>query len=197
LVAPYRGSAPPCVRRGQGASSPASTGCTAAEDGNSAAAGSSEVLASPIGGFDACPKSGSIEADGMGSWAVSAGETGSPSAACTRPPTMRRTSASTWFAEQSSGPKPGMAFGSLKSQAFSASPTKSRMAGSALQARRSAARLNSLGTPLRRKAAMSVAASIDSIGGSSERSVSWGTGSAAASDGAGPCASAPSGAGSA
>ena len=50
--------------------------------------------------------------------------------------TMRRRRRS-----RSSGPKPGIPSGSLKSQAFSSSPTKSRMAGSAAQARRSAARV--------------------------------------------------------
>lgn len=44
-------------------------------------------------------------------------------------------------------PKPGMLFGSLKSQSLSCSPLKSRIAGSVVQARRSAARRNSAGTP--------------------------------------------------
>ena len=46
-----------------------------------------------------------------------------------------------------------MALGSLKSHPFSTRPTKSRMAGSADQARRSAARVNSGGTPGCRKRA--------------------------------------------
>src|SRR3954468_24008816 len=62
-------------------------------------------------------------------------------------------------------PKPGIADGSVKSPAFSASPTKSRIAGSAVHTRRSAARVSSAGTPLRRNAVMSVSALIDSIGG--------------------------------
>ena len=61
-----------------------------------------------------------------------------------------------------SGPKPGIASGALKSQAFSESPTKSRIAGSAAQARRSAAWVSSAGTPRARNARMSVPASIDS-----------------------------------
>ena len=56
---------------------------------------------------------------------------------------------------------PGIAFGSVKSQAFSASPTKSRIAGSAVHARRSAARVKSAGTPARRNARMSVPAVIE------------------------------------
>jgi hypothetical protein len=45
-------------------------------------------------------------------------------------------------------PKPGIAFGSLKSHWFSAMPIKSRMAGSLVHAFRSAALVNSLGTRL-------------------------------------------------
>src|SRR4051812_45915858 len=70
----------------------------------------------------------------------------------------------------SSGPKPGIAAGSVKSHAFSASPTKSRIAGSVVHTRRSAARVSSAGTPARRNAAMSVSALIDSSGGKLARS---------------------------
>src|ERR1043165_2312841 len=65
----------------------------------------------------------------------------------------------------SSGPNPGIAFGSVKSQAFSDSPTKSRIAGSDVHTRRSAARVSSTGTPSRRNAVTSVSALIDSSGG--------------------------------
>jgi len=94
------------------------------------------------------------------------------SAARRTPPTILSTRSPSSASEQSSGPKPGIAFGSLKSQAFSASPMKFRMAGSADQARRRAARLSSCGMPLRRNAVMSVAASIDSIGGKLDKSTS-------------------------
>ncbi len=67
-----------------------------------------------------------------------------------------------------------MAFGSVKSQAFSARPTKSRIAGSAVHTRRSAARVSSCGTPGERKARMSVAEVIDSSDGSLVRSNSGG-----------------------
>jgi hypothetical protein len=60
----------------------------------------------------------------------------------------------------SSGPKPAIAPGALKSHAFSESPMKSRIFGSAAQARRSAARVNSSGTPEARKARISVSAEI-------------------------------------
>jgi hypothetical protein len=60
-----------------------------------------------------------------------------------------------------SGPKPGMAFGSLKSHWFSAMPMKSRMAGSFAQAWRSAARVNSAGTPDVKNPRMSVPSVID------------------------------------
>ena len=63
-------------------------------------------------------------------------------------------------------PKPGIALGSVKSQAFSESPTKSRMAGSAVHARRSAARVSSGGTPGIRKARTSLADVIESSEGS-------------------------------
>ena len=52
-----------------------------------------------------------------------------------------------------SAPNPGIAVGSVKSQSFSASPLKSRIAGSAAHARRSAARASSVGTPGARKVA--------------------------------------------
>ena len=68
------------------------------------------------------------------------------------------------------GPKPGAPPGAVKSHWFSANPMKSRMAGSVVQARRSAARVNSTGTPGARNARMSVAEVIDSIGGSFARS---------------------------
>src|SRR5215468_9298957 len=64
-----------------------------------------------------------------------------------------------------SGPKPAIASGALKSQSYSASPTKFLMLGSEAQVRRSAARVNSDGTPGARNARMSVSAVIDSIGG--------------------------------
>lgn len=67
-------------------------------------------------------------------------------------------------------PKPAMAVESLKSQPFSTGPTKSQIAGSELQARRSAARVNSGGTSGRRKAVTSVFAPIDSSGGRLARS---------------------------
>ena len=62
-------------------------------------------------------------------------------------------------------PKPGMVSGLVKSQSFSCSPTKSRIAGSLIQARRSAARDSDTGTPGLRKSRMSVPAVIDSTGG--------------------------------
>ena len=65
----------------------------------------------------------------------------------------------------SSGPKPGIAFGSLKSHWFSAMPIKSRMAGSLVHAFRNAARVNSLGTRLCRNPRTSVLALIASIDG--------------------------------
>jgi hypothetical protein len=74
------------------------------------------------------------------------------------------------------GPKPGTPSGALKSQAFSASPMKLRIAGSADQARRSAARASSTGTPGCRKTRMSVLASIVSMGGKDERSIATDSG---------------------
>src|SRR5690348_17481050 len=76
----------------------------------------------------------------------------------------------TWLAGRatSSGliaPKPGIAEGSLKSQPFSTSPTKFLIAGSLVQARRSAARVSSGGTSGRRKAATLESAPIESSGG--------------------------------
>ena len=68
---------------------------------------------------------------------------------------MRRTSA------LPIGPNPGIESGALKSQEFSDRPTKSRIAGSALQARRRAARLSAAGTPRCRKALMSELAVIE------------------------------------
>ena len=65
----------------------------------------------------------------------------------------------------SSGPNPGMAVGSVKSHWFSAMPMKSRIAGSVVQTRRSAALVNSAGTPDCRNARMSLSAVMDSIGG--------------------------------
>jgi hypothetical protein len=53
----------------------------------------------------------------------------------------------------------------LRFDEFSERPTKSRIAGSANQARRSAARVSSTGTPAARNARMSEPASIASIGG--------------------------------
>ena len=70
----------------------------------------------------------------------------------------------------SSGPKPGIAFGSLKSHWFSAMPIKSRMAGSLVHAFRSAARVNSVGTRLCRNPRTSVLALIASIDGRPDRS---------------------------
>src|SRR5438132_1334281 len=62
-------------------------------------------------------------------------------------------------------PNPGTPPGALKSHEFSDKPMKSRITGSADQARRSAARAKSAGTPAARKARMSAPAPIDSIGG--------------------------------
>src|ERR1700719_1904565 len=58
-----------------------------------------------------------------------------------------------------------MAVGSLKSHWLSAMPRKSRIAGSADQALRSAARVNSGGTSACRYWRISLSATIDSIGG--------------------------------
>ena len=82
--------------------------------------------------------------------------------------TCERISAA--FSVSSSGPKPGIAPGSLKSHWFSAMPMKSRMAGSLVHALRSAARVSSGGTPARRNAMMSVSAAIESMGGRLARS---------------------------
>jgi hypothetical protein len=64
-----------------------------------------------------------------------------------------------------SGPKPGIAFGSLKSHWFSAIPMKSRIAGSLAHARRSARRVSLEGTRSSRNARISVSAAIVSIDG--------------------------------
>src|SRR5262249_44237524 len=56
--------------------------------------------------------------------------------------------------------------GALKSHEFSESPMKSRILGSAAHARRSAARVNSGGTPGARKARISVSAVVVLVGGS-------------------------------
>ena len=66
----------------------------------------------------------------------------------------------------SSDPKPGTLSGIVKSHWFSANPTKSRIVGSVSHARRSAARAISSGTPGAKKARMSLAAVIESSGGS-------------------------------
>src|ERR1700720_4072333 len=58
-----------------------------------------------------------------------------------------------------------MAAGSLKSHWLSAMPRKSRMAGSAVQELRNAARVNSGGTSACRYWRISLSATIDSIGG--------------------------------
>ena len=65
-----------------------------------------------------------------------------------------------------SGPKPGMDVGSVKSHWFSARPMKSRMAGSTVQARRSAALVNSAGTPAAKNARMSLPDVMVSMSGS-------------------------------
>src|SRR5215467_4899841 len=63
-------------------------------------------------------------------------------------------------------PNPGTPPSALKSHEFSDRPMKSRIAGSAVQARRSAARVSSGGTSGARKALMSEPDPIDLIGGS-------------------------------
>ena len=87
------------------------------------------------------------------------------------------------------GPKPGIAFGSLKSHWFSAMPIKSRIAGSLVQACRSAARVNSAGTRLCRNPQTSVLAVIASIDGRPDGS----NGSSAAAFGSRGCAAVASG----
>src|SRR5262252_2085471 len=81
-----------------------------------------------------------------------------------------------------SGPKPAIASGALKSQSYSASPTKFLMLGSEAQVRRSAARVNSDGTPGARNPRMSVSAVIDSIGGRLARSNVGSTGAGTSRD---------------
>jgi len=66
-----------------------------------------------------------------------------------------------------SGPKPGIVAGLVKSHWFSAMPMKSRITGSLTQARRSAATVNSAGTPDRRNRLISVRAVIEAIEGRS------------------------------
>jgi len=100
--------------------------------------------------------SGTAIAAGAGDAGAASAASGSRASAATR----RRTSSPV------SAPNPGTPSGAVKSQAFSASPTKSRIAGSAIQARRSAARATAAGTPDARKGLRSVAPLIDSIGGS-------------------------------
>ena len=94
------------------------------------------------------------------------------SAALRTLPITRSTMAPISSGVPRNAPKPGMALGSVKSHAFSASPTKSRIVGSADQARRSAARLSSAGIPLRKNSVMSVAAVIESTEGNFDRSIS-------------------------
>src|SRR5215472_13586435 len=67
-------------------------------------------------------------------------------------------------------PTTGTPSGSLKSQEFSDRPTKSRIAGSVDQARRSAARVRSAGTPGAKKGRMSDPRPMDWIGGKLARS---------------------------
>src|SRR5262249_49942199 len=79
-------------------------------------------------------------------------------------PTIRATSARS-SSVISNGPKPRIAFGAVKSQAFSDSPTKSPIFGSAAPPRRSAARVSSAGAPGARRGRISRAAGIVAIGG--------------------------------
>jgi hypothetical protein len=105
-------------------------------------------------------------------------------------PSAWRTSA-LMSSPASSGPKPAMAPGSVKSHWFSAMPMKSRMAGSLVQARRSAALVSSAGTPDCRKARISLAAVMLSSGGRLARSMSAAGASRRGSGAGGPSAAWP------
>jgi len=80
-------------------------------------------------------------------------------------PVPSKTGVSHWISSGASEPKPNIPSGALKSHEFSDSPIKSRMPGSLDQPRRSAARINSAGTPRARKPLRSVLSSMASIGG--------------------------------
>src|ERR1700723_1812321 len=140
----YLGKAPPGGR-------------LAGEPGLASVALSEELSA---GAAATCRTSSLAEVGGS----ASPGLSRNPSTALFKP-TRARVSRARAYSATASGPKPGMAAGSLKSHWFSPIPMKSRMAGSAAQALRSAARVNSAGTPSARNGRISLSATIDSIDG--------------------------------